>query len=299
MLSEKIKLLRKQAMMSQEQLAEKLNVSRQAVTKWETDAGVPDIENLLALSSLFCISLDELLGSGFACTSKRDFLFESVTEYDIDRRKNYDIAAIGAKQLALAGYEGEKVRIRLASNQIPAIQSALKVKIDDGKDTIDIDVHRQESITESELKKSLFVFIDLPIRYMKDIELACQTEALSMKNLTAEHVEFSGKALRLDLREIAAHVALNCNDDLDIRCSGLRGRLDINQISATTRLALPSEMAFITKVRGVSNSIHYERNGLRCDDFSRSGEEAADYDMLVELNGMKSELTICVAADEA
>ena len=44
-LAEKLKSIRKQAGMSQEQLAEKLGVSRQAVTKWETDAGIPDIEN--------------------------------------------------------------------------------------------------------------------------------------------------------------------------------------------------------------------------------------------------------------
>lgn len=48
-LAEKLKSIRKQAGMSQEQLAEKLGVSRQAVTKWETDAGIPDIENVIAI----------------------------------------------------------------------------------------------------------------------------------------------------------------------------------------------------------------------------------------------------------
>ena len=48
-LAEKLKSSRKQAGMSQEQLAEKLGVSRQAVTKWETDAGIPDIENVIAI----------------------------------------------------------------------------------------------------------------------------------------------------------------------------------------------------------------------------------------------------------
>lgn len=62
-LAEKLKFLRKQAGMSQEQLAEKLGVSRQAVTKWETDAGIPDIENVIAISALFDISIDELLSN--------------------------------------------------------------------------------------------------------------------------------------------------------------------------------------------------------------------------------------------
>lgn len=49
--------------MSQEKLAEKIGVSRQAITKWETDSGIPDIDNMMALSALFNISLDELLSN--------------------------------------------------------------------------------------------------------------------------------------------------------------------------------------------------------------------------------------------
>ena len=47
--------------MSQRTLAEKIGVSRQAVTKWETGAGVPDIENMISISNLFNISIDELI----------------------------------------------------------------------------------------------------------------------------------------------------------------------------------------------------------------------------------------------
>lgn len=61
--AENVKMLRKQAGMSQEQLAEKLGVSRQAVTKWETGAGIPDIENIMAISALFDISIDDLLSN--------------------------------------------------------------------------------------------------------------------------------------------------------------------------------------------------------------------------------------------
>ena len=60
-IAETIKILRKTAGMSQEQLAEKLHVSRQAVTKWETEGGTPDIENLRAIAALFGITVDELL----------------------------------------------------------------------------------------------------------------------------------------------------------------------------------------------------------------------------------------------
>ena len=48
--AEKLKSIRKQIGMSQELLAEKIGVSRQAVTKWETGAGIPDIENMISIS---------------------------------------------------------------------------------------------------------------------------------------------------------------------------------------------------------------------------------------------------------
>ena len=61
--AEKLKSIRKKAGMSQEKLAEKIGVSRQAITKWETDAGIPDIDNMMALSTLFNIALDVLLSN--------------------------------------------------------------------------------------------------------------------------------------------------------------------------------------------------------------------------------------------
>ena len=61
---EKLKEARKQAGLSQEQLAEKLNVSRSAVAKWETDKGMPDVNNLKVISRLPGVSVDHLLDDG-------------------------------------------------------------------------------------------------------------------------------------------------------------------------------------------------------------------------------------------
>ncbi len=60
-LGEKIKDARLKAGLTQEQFAEKLTVSRPAVTKWEADRGIPDVENLKAISQLLNVSLDYLL----------------------------------------------------------------------------------------------------------------------------------------------------------------------------------------------------------------------------------------------
>lgn len=62
MLGNKLYELRKQAGLSQEAFAEKLGVSRQAVSKWECGASLPDTDNLITIANLYNISLDELIG---------------------------------------------------------------------------------------------------------------------------------------------------------------------------------------------------------------------------------------------
>lgn len=57
----KLKGARKKAGYTQEQLAEKINVSRSAVAKWETDKGMPDIDNLKLIAQLVNVSIDYLL----------------------------------------------------------------------------------------------------------------------------------------------------------------------------------------------------------------------------------------------
>jgi len=63
-LGEKIKEARKQCGLSQEQLAEKMAVSRSAVAKWEANNGLPDVDNLKALAKLLNVSVDYLLDDG-------------------------------------------------------------------------------------------------------------------------------------------------------------------------------------------------------------------------------------------
>lgn len=61
-LGDRILTLRKSVGLSQEQLAEVVGVSRQAISKWETGQTVPDLDNLIQLALAFSVSTDELLG---------------------------------------------------------------------------------------------------------------------------------------------------------------------------------------------------------------------------------------------
>ena len=70
--SEKLQKIRKDNNITQEGLADKLNVSRQAVSKWESGSAYPDTEKLIQISKIFNISLDELINDNI----------------DIDKSKN-------------------------------------------------------------------------------------------------------------------------------------------------------------------------------------------------------------------
>lgn len=92
-IGEKIKLLRTEKGITQEALAEKLNVSRSAIAKWETNSGVPEVSNLIIISKLFEISVDELIDDTkkITVTETKDKIFD-FSEY---AGKYYDIELNG------------------------------------------------------------------------------------------------------------------------------------------------------------------------------------------------------------
>lgn len=291
--AEKLKSIRKQTGMSQEKLAEKLGVSRQAVTKWETDMGIPDIENIMAVSALFDISIDELLGNEKEMKKQADYLFESITEYDIDNPKRYDMKFGGAKQLVLSGYDGEKIRVRLASNTLPTLQSDFKVKIDDIKKRIDVDVNRKNGVTEATAKEAVTIFVQIPSPYIGKIEVEANTESVVVDTLESESIELDVKTSNLILKDVTGTVEINCNLDMDIQCNSLKGEIAINQSSATSKISIPDGTAFTAFSKGIGTSISFEKDGKQVDRF-----DTPDADNIIELNGTRSELIICTFEKE-
>lgn len=86
MLSEKLYKLRKNKGLSQEQLAEQLNVSRQAISKWEQGTAVPESEKLIAISNHFGVTVDYLL--------KEDTAYITNTPAEVMEEKPKMIAGI-------------------------------------------------------------------------------------------------------------------------------------------------------------------------------------------------------------
>lgn len=80
--SEKIRKLRKDKGLSQEQLAEILNVSRQSVSKWESGQSYPEIDKLIVLSDLFGITIDELVKKNIKPTTNLDYEIKNGNELE-------------------------------------------------------------------------------------------------------------------------------------------------------------------------------------------------------------------------
>ena len=292
MVSMRIRELRKQAKLSQEMMAEKIGVSRQAITKWETGLGVPDLENLVAIADLFKLSLDELMGRDIEHeTLAKDYLYESVTEYDIDGKKDFDISFMGANKLKLYAYEGEKVKVILLSDTISDIQNELKTKIDDIKWKIDIDIKRVGNLSETVAKNELTIKILIPQLYIGEVDLNGNTNLLELKNLELDNIEFSGKSKEIALENIKSHIEIDTNEDAKLYVKNVEGALDINQLSATSKLYIAStdEFGFVTK--GVLNKVLCKQDMLNIKEVSEEPK------LVIELNGIKSELSICHMED--
>lgn len=91
--------LRKSAGLTQEDVANRLNITAQAVSKWENDISAPDISVLAELSDILNVSLDELLGKT-----------PSITVVPVEQRKNIDSMFLRMK---VNSHNGDKVNINL------------------------------------------------------------------------------------------------------------------------------------------------------------------------------------------
>ena len=83
MISRNLKSLRKKNQYTQEEIAEKINVSRQSVAKWENGESTPDIESCIKLANLYNVKLDDLVNhseekTGIAVPPKGKYFFGSV-----------------------------------------------------------------------------------------------------------------------------------------------------------------------------------------------------------------------------
>ena len=289
--AEKLKELRKQKGISQEQLAEKIYVSRQAITKWESGNGIPDIENLLSISALLNESLDSLLSEEKSLISKHEFLYESRTEYDLDSPKKIDLKIGVAHEVIIEKTKDEKIQLIAASNKLSYLSQQVKVKIVEDKRRMDVVVRRSADLSDIAAEENLFILVRIPEKFVADVELNSEVENLKIRDITFDAVEFDGKAKNAFITNSCGHIELNTNSNINVEVNGVKGKIDLNHFHA------------ISKIRFAEGQNYYLKNAGRFTRFvgndgrilvgKRVTEDPAEpVDLIVELNGWKAETQI-------
>ena len=105
--------LRKKHNLSQEELAERLGVSRQAVSKWERSEASPDTDNLIALAKIYGLTLDELIyGEGDRDKQEKEEQEDNASSDD-EQTKGTNKINIGPNGIFLESEDGDKMQINL------------------------------------------------------------------------------------------------------------------------------------------------------------------------------------------
>lgn len=115
-LGEKLAVLRKQNGLSQEELAEKLKITRQTVSKWENALAIPELDGLIQLSNLYHIPIDRIVKNDDDC----NILLAQKTEDPVEQQEKEALILflIKAKRHTYAGHGAETTSCRPCSHDL-------------------------------------------------------------------------------------------------------------------------------------------------------------------------------------
>lgn len=285
--AEKLKELRKKKGYSQEQLAEEIGVSRQAITKWETGSGLPDIENIKILAELFKMTIDELIVEGTSVSNEVSHQYESETIYDIDMNKHFDIHAEGVKEIQIISGKDEKLHIKMQSNTIAEIEQLYKIKLEENKNKLDILITKKAELSEKLAKEEVKILIMLPEKYTEHCEIEGNAEIVNVNNLILNRLEFDGRANQIYAKNFRGSLEFNTMSDTEIFAQQIQGRIELYLVKAVAVLHMDKDDTFHTLVKGRKNAIYFSKNNQPCDAF-----DTTDSDNEICLKGSHAELTI-------
>ena len=284
---DKLKQYRINEGLSQEQLAEKMGVSRQAITKWETKRGLPDVENMIILAELFKLTLDELVLSEVKRQENKPVVYESETAYDIDTQKHFDINLGSARSITLKTGSDEKIRIRLSSDTLEDIGSLFKIKLDEKKGKLDVDLQNKKGVSRFETQESVDITLLLPEKLTEHAEVDASVKTLYVEDLRLARLEYDGDAEKVYIRDVMGSVELTAKTDYEVWVTGNCPRLDVNQFKAKTVVHLKN-----------AENVSLQNNGRKCTVITRKNGEPVDLpenenaQNVISTSGIFSELIV-------
>lgn len=273
--------------LSQEQLAEKIGVSRQAITKWETKRGLPDVENMVILAEIFKLTLDELVLQEVRKQENIKSLYESETVYDIDTDKHFDIHMGSARKITLCSGNDEKIHIKLVSESLEELGTLYKVKLDERRNKLDIDFVKKSDISRYEAEKAVDVVISLPKDYTNHCEVEASSRQLYLEDLCLERLEYDGSANEIFIKDTKGSIELTSKTDYDITVKGVCTKLDVNQFKAKSVVHIESLKDYKFLNNGRKCTVVYSKNGTVTDI-----PEETEAENIISISGIASELII-------
>lgn len=285
--SDKLKEIRKKEGLSQEQLAEKIGVSRQAITKWETGKGLPDVENIVIIAEIFKTTLDELLRDSAAKMEPKEPVFVSETIYDIDCEKHFDINIGNASAIMLSSGRDEKLHIKLLSETLENVDSMFKIKLDEKKNKLDVNCLNKNKLSRYEAEDALKIEIILPGNYSDHCEIEASVKLLVVRELHLRRLEYDGNAQQVLISDSSGSLEFTARTDYDITVDKITGRLDINQWKAKTIVHIPEK-----------NIVNVINKGRKCDVYYIKDNNVVEYENFADDNnelsvsGISSELIV-------
>lgn len=284
---EKLKEIRANQGLSQEQLAEKIGVSRQAITKWETNRGLPDVENMIILAEIFKMTLDELVLQRKKEEEVQETLFESETVYDIDCDKYFDIRLGSARKICICSCDDEKIHIRLQSEVLDNLNSLYKVKIDEKKKRLDILCQNKKEISGFEAGQSLDIIIMLPKDFTQHCEIDANAKELFIENLQMKRLEYDGAADLVYIKDVEGSVEFTGKTDYEINIDGTCTQLDVNQWGAKALIHVADLNKYTFVNKGRKSKIYCLKDGVVSEEISDTNGEN-----MISVSGIRSELII-------
>ena len=271
--NEKLKMLRKENNLTQEELAEKINVSRQAITKWESGEGIPDIENLKQISIVFNTTIDELIKEDKDINIEKKMNYSFIQELEIDHSKDFDIHVDKMYEINVLPNEEEIVKVEVLSNE-ENVEELFKVKFDDLYNSLDIDVKSKKYVKDVILK------LYIPEKYINDIELKSKIKQLNISNIKIDKLEYDGDLKYLNVNNSKGTIVLNTTKcDVEAKYDKFDGTLEVNTFNSTARVELPKGTSYKTILKGIKNQFIDAYNNEESDN-------------VIELNGINSKLII-------
>lgn len=284
---DRLKQIRASQGLSQEQLAEKIGVSRQAITKWETNRGLPDVENMIILAEIFKVTLDELIMQRSDEKEIKEELFESETVYDIDCDKHFDIRIGSARKINICACEDEKIHIKLQSEVLENLNSLYKVKIDEKKKRLDIVCQNKKEISKFEAEKSLDIVVMLPKDFTEHCEIDAVAKELYIEYIKLNRLEYDGAADLVYIKDTEGSLEFTGKTDYDITIDGICTQLDVNQWGAKTLLHVADISKYSILNKGRKSKIYFLKDGAVSEEIPDANGEN-----IISISGIGSELII-------